>query len=87
MITTREHVPTWLFKKGERLDKMCDEIRVGLSDIVAFNAGKKRDKALELLSKWYPQAYAFSAEVKKYSDKIHYLEGSVDIEKQNANPV
>lgn len=83
MVTHRTHIPTWLLKKGERLDKMFDEIRVALSDIGAFNAGRKRDAALELLSKWYPQADAFSAEVKKYSDKIHYLEGSVDIEKQN----
>lgn len=83
MITHRTHIPTWLLKKGERLDKMFDEIRVALSDIGAFNAGKKRDAALELLSKWYPQADAFSAEVKKYSDKIQHLEGSISIERQN----
>ena len=83
MITHRTHIPTWLLKKGEHLDKMYEEIRVALSDIGAFNAGKKRDAALQLLAKWYPQVDAFSAEIKKVSDKILHLEGSVSIEKQN----
>ena len=43
MITKRKHIPTWLFKLGGRLDKQHDEIVKALSDINAFNAGKKRD--------------------------------------------
>lgn len=83
MITKRSHIPTWLFKKGERLDKMVDEIRVALSDIGTFNAGKKRDKALEILFKWYPQADAFSSEIKKYESNVRKLKGDASIEKQN----
>ena len=56
MITGRKHIPTWLFKLGGRLDKQYDEIVKALSDINAFNAGKKRDKALELLSAWLPES-------------------------------
>ena len=49
METKRKHVPTWLYKLGGRLDKQYGEIVSALSDINAFNAGKKRDKALELV--------------------------------------
>ena len=56
MITGRKHIPTWLFKLGGRLDKQYEEIVAALSDINAFNAGKKRDKALSLLSAWLPEA-------------------------------
>lgn len=83
MITKRSHIPTWLLKKSERLDKMVDEIRVALSDIGAFNAGKKRDKALEILLKWYPQAEAFSTEIKKYEGNVSKLKDDASIEKQN----
>ena len=43
METKRKHVPTWLYKLGGRLDKQYEEIVSALSDINAFNAGKKRD--------------------------------------------
>lgn len=46
MITRRKHIPTWLFKLGGRLDKQHDEIVKALSDINAFNAGKKRDREI-----------------------------------------
>lgn len=59
MITGRKHIPTWLFKLGGRLDKQYEEIVAALSDINAFNAGKKRDKALSLLSAWLPEAEKF----------------------------
>ena len=36
-----------------------------LSDINAFNAGRKRDKALELLSVWLPDVEKFSKEIGK----------------------
>ena len=56
METKRKHVPTWLYKLGGRLDKQYEEIVSALSDINAFNAGKKRDKALELVAAW-PVSY------------------------------
>ena len=55
METKRKHVPTWLYKLGGRLDKQYGEIVSALSDINAFNAGKKRDKALELVAAWCPK--------------------------------
>ena len=70
MITGRKHIPTWLFKLGGRLDKQYEEIVAALSDINAFNAGKKRDKALSLLSAWLPEAEKFSREIGKQSAYI-----------------
>ena len=77
MITRRKHIPTWLFKLGGRLDKQHDEIVKALSDINAFNAGKKRDRALALLSTWLPDMEKFSRELKKQSDYIDSLKQRV----------
>ena len=71
--TKRKHIPTWLFKMGDRLDKQYGEIVNALSDINAFNAGKKRDKALELLSEWLPDVERFSKEINKQSAYIDSL--------------
>ena len=65
METKRKHIPTWLYKLGGRLDKQYAEIVSALSDINAFNADKKRDKALELLSAWLPDVEKFSKEIGK----------------------
>ncbi len=73
MITKRKHIPTWLFKLGGRLDKQHGEIVKALSDINAFNAGKKRDRALALLSAWLPDVERFSREIGKQGDYIESL--------------
>ena len=73
MLTKRKHIPTWLFKLGGRLDKQYDEIAGALSDINAFNAGKKRDRALELLTEWLPDAEKFTRELAKQSAYIESL--------------
>ena len=77
MITKRKHIPTWLFKVGGRLDKQYDEIVSALSDINAFNAGKKRDKALEMLAAWLPEAEKFSREIGKQSAYIDSLKEKI----------
>ena len=72
METKRKHVPTWLYKLGGRLDKQYGEIVSALSDINAFNAGKKRDKALELIAAWLPDVEKFSKEdVYKRQEENH----------------
>ena len=65
METKRKHIPTWLYKLGGRLDKQYAEIVSALSDINAFNAGKKRDKALEMIAAWLPDVEKFSKEISK----------------------
>ena len=85
MITRRKHIPTWLFKLGGRLDKQHDEIVKALSDINAFNAGKKRDRALALLSAWLPDMEKFSREIQKQSDYINNLKQRVSQSEQYAD--
>ncbi|MDL2258613.1 plasmid recombination protein [Eubacteriales bacterium OttesenSCG-928-K08] len=82
--TQREHVPVWLFKKAEQLDKEAGRIREALSDISAFNAGKKRDAALALLSKWLPEAEKFTAQVKTVDAHICKLEQAYEHERGQA---
>lgn len=77
MVTKRKHIPTWLYKLGGRLDEQHGEIVQALSDINAFNAGKKRDKALELLSQWLPDAEKFSREIGKQSAYIDTLKAKI----------
>ena len=77
MITGRKHIPTWLFKLGGRLDKQYEEIVKALSDINAFNAGKKRDKALELVAAWLPEVEKFSKEIGKQSAYIESLKAQI----------
>ena len=73
METKRKHIPTWLYKLGGRLDKQYEEIVSALSDINAFNAGKKRDKALELIAAWLPDVEKFSKEIGKQQAYIDSL--------------
>jgi len=77
METKRKYIPTWLFKLGGRLDKQYGEIVNALSDINAFNAGKKRDKALELLAAWLPDVEKFSKEIGKQQAYIDSLKAKI----------
>ena len=84
METKRKHIPTWLFKTATRLDKQYEEIVSALSDINAFNAGKKRDKALELLASWLPEMKKFSKEIKKQQSYIDSLKEKIGQESDYA---
>lgn len=84
METKRKHVPTWLYKLGGRLDKQYEEIVSALSDINAFNAGKKRDKALDLLSAWLPNVEKFSKEIGKQQAYIDSLKERIGQESDYA---
>lgn len=68
----------WLFKTAERLDKQLDGITSALADINAFNARKKRDKALALLAAWLPDAERFTAQVKTVDKHVESLEQAVN---------
>ena len=84
METKRKHVPTWLFKSATRLDKQYGEIVSALSDINVFNAGKKRDKALELLASWLPEVEKFSKEIQKQQSYIDSLKEKIGQESDYA---
>jgi len=84
METKRKHIPTWLFKTATRLDKQYGEIVSALSDINVFNAGKKRDKALELLASWLPEVEKFSKEIQKQQSYIDSLKEKIGQESDYA---
>ncbi len=69
---------------GGRLDKQYEEIVSALSDINAFNAGKKRDKALELIAAWLPDVEKFSKEISKQSAYINSLKEQIGQESDYA---
>ena len=70
----------WLLKQAERLDKRFDEVANALSDINAFNAGKKRDSALKTLAKWIPDAEKFTVQIKSVNQYIRKLENAYKTE-------
>ncbi len=51
-----------------------EQIQETLSDIRALNAGKKRDEALELLTKWFPKVEAFETKVNRLKKDKSVLE-------------
>ncbi len=50
------------------------EIRAELEKIRPFNAGRQREKILELLGRWYPRVNAFEAKLKPYDQQIRQIE-------------
>jgi hypothetical protein len=73
METHRKHIPVWLYKKAQHLDKQAEKIKQSLEDITVFNAGKKREEALNALTLWLPEAERFTAQVKGTQEYINQL--------------
>ena len=69
--TGRKHIPTRLFKQAVSLSKQARAIEAALDGINPLNAGKKKEEALSLLKKWFPQMENFSGQLKKYKVTIH----------------
>jgi hypothetical protein len=84
METGRKHIPIWLFKMAERLDKQAAGIEAALSDINIFNAKKQSEKALDLLAKWLPEAQRFTAQMKTVDKQIRDLERAEEEAKRRA---
>ena len=71
--TGRKHIPTRLFKQAVNLSKQARAIEATLDGITPFNAGKKKEEALSMLKKWFPQMENFSGQLKKYKVTISDL--------------
>ena len=63
--TGRKHIPTRLFKQAVSLSKQARAIEAALDGINPLNAGKKKEEALSMLKKWFPQMENFSGQLKK----------------------
>ena len=68
--TGRKHIPTRLFKQAVSLSKQAKAIEAALDGITPQNAGRKKEEALALLKKWFPQMENFSGQLKKYKVTI-----------------
>ncbi len=71
--TGRKHIPTRLFKQAVSLSKQARAIETALDGIGPLNAGKKKEEAIALLKKWFPQMENFSGQLKKYRVTIDDL--------------
>ena len=71
--TGRKHIPTRLFKQAVNLSKQARAIEATLDGINPLNAGKKKEEALAMLKKWFPQMEDFSVQLKKYKVTINDL--------------
>jgi len=63
--TKRKHIPVRLFKQSTMLMRQRDEIQAVLDGINALNAGKKKEKALELMKKYYDGVRSFESQLKQ----------------------
>jgi len=82
--THRKHIPTRVFKQAVKLTKQMAAIKSTLDDINLLNAGKKRDEALAMLKKFFPNMEDFEKQVKKYRREIKELENDKTELKQKA---
>ena len=64
METKRKHIPLWIFKSAERLDKQCSAVEKALQDINVINAKKKREDAINIIREWLPEVEQFISQVK-----------------------
>ena len=64
--TGRQHIPTRVFKQAVHLTKQAKQIEAALSGINPLNAGKKREDALALMEKFFPQMEDLETVLKKY---------------------
>ena len=72
--TQRKHIPIQLFKNAKKLDTEIEKIRGALENISVFNAGKKRDAAMDILLRWLPEAQSFTAQITSVDSHIKRLE-------------
>ncbi len=77
-VTHRKHIPVWLYKKAEHLDKMYSEVETILSNIGIFNAKGKSEEALTLLREWAKEGEYFSSKVKETTQHIDCLEKEIE---------
>lgn len=68
--TKRKHLPTQWYKRATVMDEKLEQMEQALSDINVFNAGKKREAAMELLAQLLPEVESFRAEVNRMQQKL-----------------
>ena len=86
-LTKRKHIPVWLFKTAERLDKQFKNVEYALLNINAVNARKQREKALDLLAAWLPEAEKFTAQLKTITGYVNQIKAETSYQKQRNDDI
>lgn len=73
--TGRRHIPMRVFKQAVHLEKQAKQVEALLADKSLLGAAQRRENALAILHKIWPQLEGFEAELKKYRRTIEYLRG------------
>ena len=68
--TKRKHLPTQWYKQVTAMDEKLQQMEQALSDINVFNAGKKREVAMELLARFLPEVESFQEEVNRMQQRL-----------------
>lgn len=74
METGRKHIPVWLYKQSQHLDKEIDEILKEIASINLMNVSKKKEVLVEKIMDILPQQERFESEINKVSGHIQLLE-------------
>lgn len=72
--TRRKHIPSRLFKQANRLTEEMTVIKQEIESIGTFNVGKKKEKVLGMLKKWYQSKNSFDAQVQSLKLNIENLQ-------------
>lgn len=84
MDTKRKHIPTWVFKKAQKLDRERAEIETLISGMTMLNMSKTKEQLFERLPKFRTEAAGFSAELEKYKETIESVKRIAEqTEKEN----
>lgn len=82
-VSHRQHIPVYMFKNAGLLYDHYEEIVQAINDIGVVNSSKKKDAAIALLGRYAPEMAKLKEQLKATDKQISYLEGTVDIERQN----
>ena len=82
-VSHRQHIPVYMFKNAGLLYDHYEEIVQAIKDIGVINSSKKKDAAIALLGRYAPEMAKLKEQLKATDKQISYLEGTVDIERQN----
>lgn len=68
--TKRKHIPMRLFKMATQLDAEIEKIKNEIESVNNFNAGKKREKVLDMLAKWCYKANSFDKQIDQVKSSL-----------------
>ncbi len=71
--TGRRHIPMRVLKQAVHLEKQAKQVEALLADKSLLGASQRREEALAILTKLWPQMEGFEGELKKYKGTIEYL--------------